>query len=82
MRTPKIRLYMRIRSAGGSYTFHDPAWNKNRTLRAACALVHGKPENHPEGVYYLRHLRGAKRVWHAVGSDARAIDVERVSRFS
>ena len=72
MRTPKVRLYIRIRSAGGKYTFHDPAWHRNRTLGAAYALVNGQPEHHPEGVYYLRYLRGAKRVWHAVGTDADA----------
>lgn len=69
MRTPKVRLYIRIRSAGGKYTFHDPAWNRNRTLRAAYALVNRQPHLHPEGVYYLRYLRGAKRVWHSVGTD-------------
>ena len=72
MRTPKVRPYIRIRSAGGKYTFHDPVWNKNRTLRPAYALVNRQPECHPEGVYYLRYLRGTKRVWHAVGADADA----------
>jgi len=27
-------------------------------------------EHHPEGVYYLRYLKGKKRVWEPVGSDA------------
>lgn len=72
MRTPKVRLYIRVRSAGGKYTFHDPVWNKNRTLRAAYALVNRQPEYHPEGVYYLRYLHGTKRIWHAVGLDADA----------
>jgi hypothetical protein len=47
VRTPKVRLYIRIRSAGGKYTFHDPAWNKNRTLRAAHAVVNGQAVHHP-----------------------------------
>jgi integrase/recombinase XerD len=47
----------------------DPAWNRNRTLRARYALLDGQPEHHPEGVYYLRFLRDGNRVWEAVGSD-------------
>ncbi len=69
MKTHKVRLYLRIRRANGKDAFVDPAWNRNRTLRAGYALVAGNPEHHPEGVYYLRFLRNGKRVWQAVGSD-------------
>ena len=70
MRTPKVRLYIRIRSADGRDAYADPAWNRNRTLRAAYAMVRGQAEHHPEGCYYLRYLRSGKRVWQSVGSDA------------
>ena len=45
----KVRLYIRIRRANGKYAFHDPAYNKNHTLREGYALVDGKAEAHPEG---------------------------------
>jgi len=69
VRTPTVRLYIRIRHADGIYAYTDPGWNKNRTLRAGYAIVDGKPESHPEGVYYLRFLRGSKRVWQSVGME-------------
>ena len=67
MRAFKVRLYIRVRLPDGRHSFLCPAWNKNRTLRAGYALVAGQPEHHPEAVYYLRFLRGGKRVWQAVG---------------
>ena len=69
MKTPKVRLYIRIRRSGGSYAYVDPAWNKNRTLRAGYAVVDGGHESHPEGVYYLRFLCGNKRVWQSIGTE-------------
>jgi integrase/recombinase XerD len=69
VRTFKVRLYIRVRLPDGRHSFLEPAWNKNHTLRAGYALVAGRPEHHPEAVYYLRFLRGQKRVWQAVGLD-------------
>ena len=67
VRAFRVRLYIRVRLPDGRHSFLCPAWNKNRTLRAGYALVAGQPEHHPEAVYYLRFLRGGKRVWQAVG---------------
>lgn len=50
----------------------DPVWNKNRTRRSGYALTEGQPEQHPEGVYYLRYLRDGKGVWQPVGQSADA----------
>lgn len=72
MKTPKVRLYIRVRLPDGRDSFLDPVWNRNRTLRTGYALVSGAPEHHPEGIYYLRFLRNGKRVWEAVGADADA----------
>jgi integrase/recombinase XerD len=69
---PKVRLYIRVRRPDGHHAYQDPVWNRNGNLRAGYALVGGLPEMHPEGVYYLRFLRGEKRVWRAVGPDADA----------
>src|SRR5580700_10858495 len=72
VRTLKVVLQIRIRLAAGQYRFVEPAWNKNRTLHEGYALVDGKPECHPEGIYYLRFQRGKKRIREAVGPNADA----------
>ena len=65
MKNPKIRLYIRIRTADGRSFFADPVWNKNRTLKAGYAAPDSN--HHPEGIYYLRFLLNGKRVWQAIG---------------
>jgi len=73
VRSPTVRLYIRVRRADGKYAYTDPAWNRNRTLRAGYAVVNDKPEPHPEGMYYMRFLRGKKRVWQSVGTEPDAV---------
>ena len=67
MKTPKVGLYLRIRRSDGRDAFVEPAWNRNRTLRAAHGVVQGEVEHHPEGCYYVRYLCRRKRVWKSVG---------------
>ena len=69
MRPPRVRLYIRVRQSDGRYSYHDPAGDRNRTLRANYALVDGKLEHHREEVHYLHFLRGGKRAWQPVGSE-------------
>lgn len=57
MRTPKVRLYIRVRLNSGKYSYQDPCWNKNRTLKSGYALVQDRPAHHPEGVFYLHGYR-------------------------
>lgn len=76
MKTPKVRLYVRIRRADGRDAYADPVWNRNRTLRAGYTLINGQQEHHPEACYYLRYLRSGKRVWQSVGSDPDAAIVK------
>ena len=70
MRSPKVRLYIRVRLSDGRDAFVDPAWNKNRSLKEGYAQISGPIDNHPEGSYYLRFLRDGKRVWYPVGQDS------------
>lgn len=72
MRTPKVRLYIRVRLCDGRHAYQAPVWNRNRTLRPGYAMVGEQPEFHPEGIYYLRFLRGCKRIRRAIGPDADA----------
>ena len=67
-----VGIYIRIRKADGSYPFASAFKTSNGKLRPFYALVHGKPEHHPEGIYYVRHLVNGKRVWEKVGTDPAA----------
>lgn len=66
------RIYIRVRLADGTHPFLDPVKAGNNKLKPLYALVNGVQEHHPEGSYYLRYMRGGKRVWELVGVDPAA----------
>jgi integrase/recombinase XerD len=68
----KVRIYIRVRLSDGAHPFLEPAQAGNNRLKPFYALVDGKPQHHPEGVYYLRYVRNDKRVWEKVGTDPNA----------
>ena len=70
MRSPKAKAYIRISLPDGSRPHCPPVYSGNHKIKPQYALVNGKPEHHPEGVYYLRYSAGGKRHWELVGSDA------------
>jgi integrase/recombinase XerD len=70
MPVPAVRLKIRVRLSNGSRTYVDPVFSPNGKLKPLYAVINGKPEHHPEGIYNLRYVKGDKRVWHAVGNDA------------
>ena len=69
MPVPAVRLKIRVRLSNGSRAYVDPVYSSNGKLKPLYAVVNGKPEHHPEGVYNLRYLKAGKRVWDAVGAD-------------
>jgi hypothetical protein len=69
MPVPIVRLKIRVRLSNGKRAYVDPVLSPNGKLKPLYALVDGKPEYHPEGVYHLRYVNGGKRVWDAVGND-------------
>jgi hypothetical protein len=68
MRSP-VSLYLRVRSAKG-WTYAKAVTASNGRLRPLYALIDGKPEHRPEGVYHIRYSVNGKRVWQPVGDDA------------
>jgi hypothetical protein len=70
MPVPAIRLKIRVRLSNGSRAYVDPVFSSNGKLKPLYAVVNGKSEHHPEGVYNLRYVKAGKRVWDAVGTDA------------
>jgi integrase/recombinase XerD len=69
MPVPAVRLKIRVRLSNGSRSYVDPVYSANGKLKPLYAIVNGKPEHHPEGVYNLRYVKAGKRVWDAVGAD-------------
>jgi hypothetical protein len=82
MPVPAVRLKIRVRLASGSRAYVDPVFSPNGKLKPLYAVVDGKPEHHPEGIYNLRYLKAGKRVWHAVGTDAQLALTESNTSFS
>jgi integrase/recombinase XerD len=70
LKNPVVRLKIRVRLPDGSRPFLDPVPSGNSKLKPLHALVEGRPEHHPEGVYFLRFADAAgKRVWERIGKD-------------
>jgi len=69
MAKKRVTLMLRVRTADGKYPFLVPVYSGKGRLRPLFALVNGKPEHHPEGVYHLRYSLGGKRMWEPVGKD-------------
>jgi hypothetical protein len=70
MPVPAVRLKIRVRLSNGGRVYVDPIFSSNGKLKPLYAVLNGKPEHHPEGVYNLRYVKAGKRVWHVVGTDA------------
>jgi hypothetical protein len=70
MPVPAVRLKIRVRLSNGSRAYVDPVYSSNGKLKPLYAVVNGKPEHHPEGIYNLRYVKAGKSVWDAVGTNA------------
>ncbi len=55
---PAVCLKIRVRLSNGSRAYVDPVSSFNGKLKPLYAVVNGKPEHHPEGVYNLRYVKG------------------------
>ncbi len=51
MPVPAVRLKIRVRLSNGSRAYLDPVFSSNGKLKPLYAVVNGKPEHHPEGIY-------------------------------
>ncbi len=80
MKKPVVRLKIRVRMPDGSYPFLDPVFVGNNKLKPGYALVNGKAEHHPEGIYYIRYRKNAKQEYEPVGSDAQLASIEKIKR--
>jgi len=63
MKSPVVRLKLRVRLPDGSRPYLDPVRSANNQLKPGFAMHDGKPVHFPDGVYHLRYLKGSRRVW-------------------
>jgi integrase/recombinase XerD len=80
MKVPVVRLKLRVRLPDGSRPYLDPIFAGNNKLRPGYASLDGKPGYFSDGVYHLRYLKGDRRVWEAVGSDAQLALIAKLKR--
>ena len=64
-----VAIYIRIRKQDGRHRYVKPVWTKQGKLKPLYALVDGREERHPEGVYNLRYRVGDARPYEVVGQD-------------
>lgn len=79
MKAPVI-LYLRIKSADGGWSYARAATEQNGRFKPLCAVVNGRAQYHPEGIYNLRYVQAGKRKWEPVGSDATLAKVALLNR--
>jgi integrase/recombinase XerD len=76
----QVRLYIRVRLASGKRIYANPAYAANGRIKPLYAVIADQLEHHPEGVYHLRYVKGGKRVWEPVGTDAYAAITAQIKR--
>jgi len=69
MRNP-VALYLRVRSATGSWIYVPPVYSPNHKLKPLYGIVDGVPKRCPEGNYYLRYRLNGKRCLTCVGNES------------
>jgi integrase len=68
MRSP-VALYLRVRSATGSWIYVPPVYSPNNKLKPLYGLVECVPKRCPEGSYYLRYRQDGKRFLTSIGKE-------------
>ncbi len=80
MKSTAVRLYIRVRRPDGTRLFALPVLAGNGRLRPHFAMLDGRPQHCPDGVYHLRYAKGGKRVWENVGADPQLASLAREKR--
>lgn len=78
MKSPVVRLKLRVRLPDGNRACLDPAYSKDHKLRSGYAVSESR-RSLPTA-YHLRYLRGDRRVWEPVGRDAEVAATSLVKR--
>jgi len=74
----RVVLLLRIRLRDGNRCYATPASSRNGKAVPLAALVNGKVEHHPEGVYALRYREQGRIRYRQVGTDYDAAETARL----
>lgn len=69
MPAARVRLYIRPSLPDGNRPFLDPVYTANHKLKSGFGVLDGCEQRFTTFAYYLRYLKGGKRVWELAGSD-------------
>jgi len=78
MANSKVALLMRVRLADGKRVYAATAITKNGKIKPLAAVIDGKVEHHPEGVYALRYREHGRVRYKEVGTD---VDVAETAKL-
>jgi integrase/recombinase XerD len=69
MANSKVVLLLRVRLGDGKRVYAAPAIAKNGKIKPLAAVVDGKVEHHPEGIYALRYRDQGRLMYRQVGTN-------------
>lgn len=74
-----VALVMRIRLGNGERKYTALAITKNGKIKPLFAVINGKVEHHPEGVYALRYREDGRLRYRQVGTDVDAAETAKLN---
>jgi integrase/recombinase XerD len=66
MANRKVSVWKYVK-VGSRWKYCKPVYGRNNKIKPHWALVKGKPEQHPEGNFYISYLEGKKKIWKKIG---------------
>src|SRR5262249_23226495 len=66
MANRKVSVWKYVK-VGSRWKYCKPVSGRNNKIKPHWVLVNGKPEEHPEGNFYIMRLDGKKKIWRKIG---------------
>src|SRR5271169_3617121 len=66
MANRKVSVWKYVK-VGKRWKYCKPVMGRNNKIKPHWALVNGKPEQHPEGNFYISYRDGKKKIWKKIG---------------
>jgi integrase len=66
MANRKVSVWKYVK-VGSRWKYCRPVYGRNNKIKPHWALVKGKPEQHPEGNFYISFREGKKKIWKKIG---------------
>ena len=66
MANRKVSVWKYVK-VGSRWKYCKPVYGRNNKIKPNWVLVSGKPEQHPEGNFYISYRQGKKKIWKKIG---------------